>query len=175
MLLGSRIFQFSTWTLIVVMFVGIPAGTLAQANVGTEIPAGTAIRVKFPQTYMGKNLASGETLHLINDEAVLIDGREVIAAGAIVIAEVMSVKKPGAVGKAGELVIAFRFVQGVDGSRIPISGTESQEGKDNTVMSLVCTLLSCILGLIMKGGDAMIPMGTTVTAYTMADAFVEFQ
>jgi len=147
----------------------VPVPVFAQEST-TRVPAGTALQVKFPQILETKALTAGQEINLMAAAAVMVGGVEVIAEGAPVTAEVARVKKPGAIGKPGEISIAFRFVMAVDGSKIGLTGQEGREGESKQTTALVVTILCCILGLLIKGGDVAIPAGTIVPAFTLTEA-----
>jgi hypothetical protein len=130
------------------------------------------VNIKFPQTISPKTLSPGQELNLMVALAVKIQDKIVIDVGAPVIAQVVKAKKPGSVGSPAELEIKFNYVQAVDGSRIPLNGMEVREGEGKVGTAIVVTILCCILGLLMKGGDVSIPAGTEVTAMTIAESTI---
>jgi hypothetical protein len=67
----------------------------------------------------------------------------------------------------------MRSVEAVDGSNIALSGTKHVQGENKQTQSLVITILCCILGLIIQGGDAEIASGSSMDATVEMTTTVE--
>lgn len=147
---------FSFWVASVVY----PQVSLAQGVV--EIPAGTAVRCTFNEAVNPETAPVGQRLTLSVSEAVVVDGVTVIQVGAPVIAEVTQSQKRGSVGKPAIIGVTLYSVTATDGSSIALSGQKVIQGESKQTSALVITILCCILGLLQKGGDAVIPEGSSV-------------
>jgi hypothetical protein len=134
------------------------------------LPAGTPIVISFDSAITPLTHSLGQRVSLRVAEPVKVDGKTVIEAGAVVVAEISRSQKKGAVGKPAVIGISLLSVTTVDGSSIAISGQKVVEGENKQTTSLVVTIICCVLGLIMKGGDAEIPAGTQVNAATITNA-----
>jgi len=146
-------------------FVLFPAVAFAAT---VDVPVGTVVLVVFNDDVDPKAVAAGQTVMLSALNPVVVKGSTVIEVGAPVLGEVTVAEKQGAVGKPAKVGVALRHVTAVDGTNIPLSGQKLVEGESKQTTSLVVTILCCVLGLIMKGGTAIIPAGAQVQATTMA-------
>jgi hypothetical protein len=140
---------------------------------GVQIPNGRTVDLAFRDTLSPETTTVGETVLLTVVEDVVIDGHTVIAKGALAKGEVVRAEKQGSVGKAAALQVELRSVEAVDGTVVPVHGTKSVVGEEKQGTSLAVTILCCILGLLMKGGQAEIPAGTTVRGTIVGPASIE--
>lgn len=138
----------------------------AAATEALTIPAGTPVLLAFEETVCPLTAQVGQKILLRTTSPVIVDGKVVIAAGAIANAEVTSAQKKGAVGKPAIIGVMLRTVEAVDGTLVPISGTKVIEGENKQATSLVVTILCCILGLLMQGGEAEIAAGSSLDGRT---------
>lgn len=119
---------------------------------------------------------TGATFPLHLGKPIVINGREVIAAGAAGEGEVIHAKKAGGMGAAGELVLAARFVT-VDGRplklrsmRIAMAGKDAIHTVDTiNAASAASPLPIGLVGFFMSGRNVIVTKGTTAEAKTAAD------
>jgi hypothetical protein len=111
------------------------------------------------------------TMKVAND--VKVNGKVVIAAGAPASGEVVSASKAGAVGKEAQITVTAKNATAVDGTFVPLSGTKAVVGASHQTSSIVITILCCILGLLQKGGKAVIPAGSTLRTTVAAPVEVQ--
>ena len=102
-----------------------------------------------------------------------VDGNVVIEGGARATAEITLSQKKGAVGKPAVIGVMVRSVEAVDGTMIPISGIKQVTGENKQSEALIVTILCCILGLMIQGGEAEIAAGTNMEATIDATTAVE--
>jgi len=137
-----------------------------------EVPVGTVVMVVFNNAVDPAKVTIGQTLTLSVVNPVVIGKNTIIEAGAPVLAEVTIAEKNGAVGKPAKIGVTLRNVTAVDGTNIPLTGQKVIEGTNSQATSLVVTILCCILGLLMKGGNATISAGSQIQATTMSPATI---
>jgi len=138
------------------------------------IPSGTIVITTMDEDVSTKTKNVGDAVRMSVAADVVVSGVVVIKAGAPVEAVVKHVKKPGAVGAPGEIAVEVRAVQAVDGKMIRVIPNAAEgEGENKQTSSLVVTLLCCVLGLLMKGGEATIKAGTTVSTSTAQEMMIE--
>ena len=111
-------------------------------------------------------------------EPILVEGVEVVPAGAEGMGEVVHAKKAGGMGAAGELVLAARWLD-IGGSQMRLRSMElleSQQGKSrmdtvNTlnVASAASPLPIGLIGFFIGGGNIEIPAGAFASAKLAAD------
>jgi len=138
------------------------------------VPSGTPVTIKIDQKVDSKTFPAGAKIQASIANDVVINGRVVIKAGALCNVSVVSSKKAGIVGSPGALTIQVNNVQAADGTIIPITNAvHSEEGKSQVVTAIAVTILCCILGLLIKGSEGVIPAGTQISGYTVSQAEVK--
>ena len=145
------------------VFTGQPSVTQATEVV---IPDGTELTVATIEEISSKTAVEGDPLTFKVDEDLVINGKVVIAKGAIVKGEVSNSKKSGRMGKAGALSIRINSTQTVDDQRIKLRASKGREGDDKTGTTVALVVLFGPLGFLKKGKDAKIKEGTRIKAYT---------
>jgi len=150
---------------IFVMVLSVLNPTVATAQ-EIDLPAGTPLMLTFSSTIDPAAVRMGEAVTLTVLQAVLVDGKTLIAAGALVSAEVTNSQKHGNVGRPGIIGVKFLSVVAVDGTRVPISGQKYVEGENKQATSIIVTIF-CLLGLLMDGGPVQIAAGSQSNAMTM--------
>ncbi|HEX8285455.1 MAG TPA: hypothetical protein VF588_19025 [Pyrinomonadaceae bacterium] len=139
----------------------------AAAN-GAEVilPDGTELNVVTTEEISSKTATEGDALTFKMDEDVVINGKVVIAKGAIVKGEVSNAKKSGRMGKGGALSIRVLSTETVDGQKLKLRASKGKEGGDKTGTTVALVVLFGPLGFLKKGKDAKIKEGTRIKAYT---------
>ena len=155
----------------------VPLNAVAASLV--KIPAGTPVSVNFNENLSASTHKVGDRVIVSVEQDVIIDGKVVIEKGAKVFAEMTKAKEPFFIGLPGELLLAFRTVQTKDNQNISLSGIREARGEDKMIMSigigLAGSFICCPLGFLLKGGEATIPQGSSVTVYVLADSDVTLQ
>jgi hypothetical protein len=133
------------------------------------IKAGSAVSVRLDQTLSSNNSSVGAFVYftVVND-VFDSEGNVVIKTGAKAEGTVTSVKAAGLLGQAGSIGISVNTVTAIDGTRIPVQAISSGSGEDKMVVSVILGLL-CILGFLMKGGDAELNSNTVIPTRTLGD------
>jgi hypothetical protein len=88
----------------------------------------------------------------------------VIAPGADAVGTVKYSKSNGIIGSAGSITIDAVSVEAVDGTQIPVHGSVSIQGKSNATLAILLGLFLCPLACFIRGEDAKVLSGTTITA-----------
>lgn len=112
---------------------------------------------------------SGDRFRLRVNEAVVANGIVTVPVGAIAWGEVVSANGTGAVGGKGRLTAKLLYIEGPSGP-IPIAGTQGAEGRDNTAGVILGVVGFGILGLLMKGGNALFKAGDILVGYVQSPA-----
>ncbi len=134
------------------------------------LKAGTSVTLETTSLVSSKLVSPGQTIELRVRNDVRIGNKVVIKAGAPAKAQVVRVQRAKALGKPGYLEIEARSVTAVDGTEVPLSGGRIYvEGEEKQTLSVVLGLFVCLLFLLMKGKDAEIPPGYTVSAQVASD------
>ena len=133
------------------------------------IKAGSAVSVRLDQTLSSNNSSVGAFVYftVVND-VFDSEGNVVIKTGAKAEGTVTSVKASSFLGQAGSIGISVNTVTAIDGTRIPVQAISSGSGEDKMVISVILGLL-CIIGFLMKGGDAELNSNTVIPTRTLGD------
>lgn len=127
------------------------------------LKAGTVVPLELMSSINNK-VSKGAMVNFRVISDIKTSGEVVIPAGSIAQGQVTRVKKNGLLGTEGEVEVAIRKVNAVDGTVVLLSGgTLNDEGNSKMVVSIVFTIL-CIFGFLIKGGKAEIPAGSTCEA-----------
>ena len=167
----TRFYPFLT-ILTLVAFVWVFTIVAPQEAVAATISGGTIVQVSPNTTLSSENLAVGDAVQLSVMSDVKVDGTVVIAAGAPARGEVTSLQKKGMVGRPGKITITIKSVQAVDGKMIAVAGSKSAEGDDQMTTAIVVSVLLCLLGVLIQGGEATISSGTPIECNVVAQTDV---
>lgn len=145
----------------------IPSQPAAQSNAQQLlVPEGTEFIAVTTEKISSKSAVLGDRVVLKVDDQVVVKGRVVINKGTTVRGSIVSAEKSGRVGKGGKLAIRIESTNAVDGQEIKLRATKGKEGGSATVSTVALTMLFGPLGLLKKGGEAMIKEGTKMKVYT---------
>lgn len=149
-----------------------PSLKISSNSIGkTTLPAHTPIIIRCTETISTKDIVSGGTVNFsVVSDVKDVNGKVLIKAGSPVTAEISFAKSKGMIGKSGEVTINDFHTVGIDGTYIPLSGSVSAKPDDKMTMSIVLSVIVCLL---MKGEDAQVIAGTTKTAYTVSDVYIK--
>ena len=139
------------------------------------IPALTPVSIEILAQVSSKTSKSGDTFPIRLAAPIVLNGKELVPAGAAGWGEVVHAKKSGGMGAAGELVLAARYVD-VEGQRLPLRSLNlAAAGKSNihkvdaiNAGSAAAPLPIGLLGFFITGGEVAIARGTVVQAKTRA-------
>ena len=138
------------------------------------IPARTMVEIEILDRVNSKLSKTGERFAISLAEPLTIDGRLVAPAGTRGVGEVVHAAKAGAAGKAGELILAARYLELGD-VRIPLRTFRygRSQGKDNSgavnagnMAAAAFLPVASVLGFLVSGGNVDIPAGTRANAQT---------
>jgi hypothetical protein len=104
-------------------------------------------------------------------EPLVVDGRELVPAGAAGGGEVIDAHASAFGGRQGRLIISGRFVE-INGQRARIRGmqiTGAGEDRGNTALAVSMIPYAGIAGIFVQGGEVDIPVGARGTARLAED------
>lgn len=156
------------------------SSVLAAAPHGAVVPALTPIEIAIDANIGSKQSKSGQTFPIRLVSPIVIDGKEIVAGGALGIGEVVHAKKSSSSGAPGELVLAARYLE-VAGRRLLLRSLHlSGVGKDNiatvdglAIASATSPVPVALIGFMIKGGEKAVVKGSLATAKTAADFTIE--
>ena len=153
---------------------------LAETIAPTTIEEGTTVRLKLGEAISTKLSAAGQKLDLAVLEDVLDkDGKTVvIKEGTKAIGYLTNLdEKDGS--KGGKLIIDITSVTAVDGTKIPLRGSQAKSGHGGAGVGsyVVGGLLLGVVGLGVvalcgHSGNAKMPAGTILNAYVERDSAI---
>lgn len=157
---------------------------IIQTDNGAEtLRSGTAVVIEAMQAYNAKNLSEGQTVSVRVKYNVVVNKKNVIAAGATGNAVITNVQRPGSFGKAGRLELQIQSVQAVDGQQIQVSGMNMiAEGQNKRGLAwglsiglFIFTIIGGAIGFLIKGKDAQLKAGTTSNTTVASDATIDIE
>lgn len=148
----------------------------AEVPACCAIAAMTEVEIEIAEHVTSKSKRQGEPFAIRLAEPIVVEGRLLVPAGTPGVGEVVHSAKAGAAGKAGELILAARYLE-LDGRRIPLRSFRygRRQGKDksgavNTGNMVAAAVLpaASVVGFLIKGGEVDIPAGTRAHAKVSA-------
>jgi hypothetical protein len=94
--------------------------SICAAQSPMKIPDGTSVHVQLKQELSSQSIKNGDTIEFSVAEPVLVDGVEVIAAGAVATARIMGSQSAGHWSRDGRLAWVMESVTAVDGTSVPL-------------------------------------------------------
>lgn len=129
-----------------------------------RIADGTAVTIEILEPLNSALLKRGDKFRLRLAEPVLVEGKPVLASGIEGVGEIVHAEKSRSGGKAGELLIAARYLE-TPGTPIPLRALKlGGRGKDNTNAALATSFALGPLALFVHGREIVIPAGTLAQA-----------
>jgi hypothetical protein len=146
-----------------------PAAPVTLAAGASRIPANTALILETQQALSSLTLKRGEKFALRLAEPLLLDGVQLLPAGTPGIGEVVHAERSRSGGKAGELILAARYLEH-EGRRIPLRSFRiGVTGVDHTRGALAVAMALGPLAALVRGGNIEVPAQTRAQALTSQD------
>ena len=135
-----------------------------------RVRAGTTVEVELADQVSTKTQKAGDTFALRLAAPLIVDGKLILRAGAGGMGDVLEASHPGMGGKAAKLVLEARYL--TDGKRrVPLQGLQlAAAGRSSATEASAAGLMGIaffplgFVGLAVKGGDVVFPVGTRATA-----------
>lgn len=131
------------------------------------LAAGTEVHLRLLQPVASNTHAHGDRFTLEVVEPINVDGVLLVPSGAQAIGEVVHAAKGGFGGRAGELILASRFIS-VGGQTIKLRSFSAGSGENR--VNLAMGLSFVVVGIFVKGKDISLPAGTDVYAKVAEDS-----
>ena len=145
------------------------AVAIAKNLKGTCIPSLTPLRIELAEALSSRTSITGQSFAFSLAFPVIIDGKEVIAAGAKGRGEIIHAKKTG-VGVGGELVLAARYLNIGDRQLRLRSMKLNGTGRDQQGLAFAVGVTVGLPALLIRGKHIDVPAGAFADAKT-AEAF----
>lgn len=135
----------------------------------SRIPATTVVDIEIMEPLSSRTAQRDAMFPIRVAVPVIVDGRELIPAGATGMGQVIHAAKSGGGGKAGELLLAARYLE-VDGVRVPLrrfklGASGAQKADEAFAVGFVVPFGQ----LLVKGKEIEFPAGTRANAVVAAD------
>jgi hypothetical protein len=160
---------------------GDPVASVAPATVEApvaptiiRIPAGTVVEVELTEALSSRTSQQEQMFGLRLTAPIVIDGREVVGAGAAGGGEVIDAHPSAFGGRQGRLIISGRYVE-INGQRARIRGMQimtAGEQRTNTALAVSMIPYAGVAGIFLQGGEVNLPVGARGTARLAADVDV---
>jgi hypothetical protein len=138
-----------------------PAPAPAATNASVTLTANAAVPMRFLSTVSSGTHERGQKFEMEVTDNITAGDQVVIPAGSIATGEVVHADRARGLGKAGELILAARFVT-VGTRQVKLRGQLSMTGQDKTMQALY-------LVPWIKGKNLEVPVDTEVIGRTITD------
>jgi hypothetical protein len=142
--------------------------TAAARSLVTVAPL-TPVLVRIEDTISSNKNKPGDRFAITVAEDVRVGDAVAIPAGSAGEGEVIHAAKPGAGGKAGELILAARYVRVGDVIVRLRSFTIGVVGKDHSKDALATSFIAGPFAMFVHGGVVVVPSGTQGFAKTASE------
>lgn len=140
----------------------------------------TPVRLSLAEPLASDTAKPAQTFEIRLLAPIALDGGLVIPAGTRGRGEVVHAVKSGMAGKAGEMLLAARYLE-LSATRIPLRSLRLvASGKDQTgvanaiaIGTAVAAPLASPIALFITGGEVRVPAGTMAEAKVSADTRIE--
>ena len=141
-----------------------PAQSHTASAACCRIADGTAVTIEILEPLSSALVKRGDKFRLRLADPVLVEGKPVLAPGVEGVGEIVHAEKSRSGGKAGELLIAARYLE-TSGTQVPLRGLKlGGRGKDNTNAAMATAFAVGPLALFVRGCEIVIPAGTLAQA-----------
>lgn len=157
-------------------FCGVAGAQTASAPIvatpapaGTAVPAGTYVDFEILDPLNSKLSKPGDRFRIRTTVPLGANGAVVVPAGAPGEGEVIHAARARAAGKAGELILAARFIDH-QGQRIALRSFRfAQVGESRTDQAIIVGMVAVPVVLFMAGSEVDVPVGVRGQAKLVAD------
>jgi hypothetical protein len=150
------------WLLLAVLPLFLFATSAQAATV--KLSEGTEVRLRMLEGLSSATAMQGQRFNMELDDDVRVDGVVVIPRGAKALGTVVSARKRGFMGKAGELNIMVDYLI-VNDERVRLRASSGREGDGRVGATVALTVLFGPLGLLKRGKDVEVNPGMVIPAY----------
>jgi hypothetical protein len=155
--------------MLAAVFVSISTNTLAQSRPESHLlPALTPVLLVIDAEVSSDANKNGDRFPLHVAEAVEQGDIVLIPAGSVGEGEVIHAARSKGGGRAGELILAARFVT-VGDNQVRLRSLSAGSGRDRTAASVGVSVGFGLLGMLVRGSELVMPAGTLVSAKTAED------
>ncbi|MGQ0532210.1 MAG: hypothetical protein ACT4OF_05900 [Caulobacteraceae bacterium] len=153
-----------------------PSVAVEQVALSTiRVPAGTVIQVEITEALSSETSQQEQLFGLRLAEPIIIDGREVVPAGALGGGEVIDAHPSAFGGRPGRLIISGRYIE-IGGQRARIRAMQvTRAGEDRVNAALAVGIAVGLPAYLIQGGEVHVPVGTRAAARLAVDVDVPIE
>ena len=172
--MNLRLFMTSSWCLF-----ALSSWTCAEDAQNLKLSEGTVVRVRITeniQTRKKGGVKVGEIINfnVVND--VNVNGRIVIRQNAAGTGTITVAKRAKSFGRKGSLDFTIDYVDAVDGQKVPIRSTsKAVAGKGRKGVMAATVLFVSVLGVFIRGKQAIVEKGTEFDVYVDRDKSIKMK
>ncbi|RHW17360.1 hypothetical protein D1610_10305 [Sphingomonas gilva] len=134
-----------------------------------RLPAKTLVDIEITQALDSKTAKSGDRFTLRLASPIVVAGQTLVPAGVVGEGEVVHAAKARFGGKAGELVLAARFVD-CGAVRVPLGYFKfGAAGENRPGTALAASMVVPFAGLLIAGGEMRVVPGARANAKVRSD------
>lgn len=136
------------------------------------IEALTPVLIEIREPLNSRSSERGDRFEIALAEPIIIAGTVVVPAGTPGVGEVIHSAGSGAAGRAGELILAARYLE-YQGIRIPLRSFRFGEtGRDNQALATGVAIAAGVFSFLVSGGNADVPAGARGDAMIRSDTLI---
>jgi hypothetical protein len=144
-----------------------PAEAPPPAPGYVRVPANTPVSFDILDPISSKTAKIDEMFTIRTTAPVIIDGKAVIPAGALGQGQIVHAARARAMGKAGELILAARYIDCGD-VHVTLRGFHlDRAGMDRAGTALVASMVFTPAGFFVVGGESTVMAGSHANARLM--------
>ena len=147
------------------------AAGAAAAPVSFVVPANTVIELEMTDLVSSKTSKAGDFFNLRVAVAVMSGTTVLIPVGTPAIGQVVHAAKSATGGKPGELILAARYLELPQG-QVKLRSSFGAAGKSRTGAALATTIAIGVLGLLVRGKQVELPVGSPLSARIAVDTAI---
>lgn len=182
MLSAKRV--LAVWTTAPREFVVTPGGPLPRIAAaplaapkgarGTpvKVPEGTLVTIHPKVEISTADVKTGDTVEFVTSQPLVVDGKTVVAEGAVVKGTVLLARESGKANKGGELVLGLDRVATVDGKSMDLRLSSAEKGSSNRAISFGVSRVVPLVGLAVSGRQAVVPVDQEFLVGVSRDSLV---
>lgn len=150
---------------------GVGTATIAPSL--SFIPFGTAVMIQLDAPVSSRTAVRGDMFPISLAEPVSVNGVEIIPVGVSGEGQVVHAQGRGLGGRAGELIVAARYIMWGN-RRIPLRSMRiSLAGRNNTAEALAVSSVIPLAGFLVTGTSVDLPLGQIAIARFAEDVPVQ--
>jgi hypothetical protein len=149
------------------------ADTKKDEGSSITLPAMTPVDIEIITPLNSKTVQIGQSFDIRLRQAITLNGITVVPVGASGKGEVIHATKARAMGRAGEIILAARFIE-FGSQKIPLRSFRFGEttGESNRDQALAAGIVFLPAMFVISGGNINIPSGTKAAAKTATDIVI---